>query len=146
MDLLEDLLPNARRAGVYHSQVDSAKVVAAAKAAGLLVFKLDLTKVRDKKSLLELVAKALKFPRHFGRNWDAVHDCLGDLSWHDGHGWVLLLRNADTLSATDHEAFETFLRVSASAAEYWHGKGQPFWVIVEGKAGWEPGLPKLASQ
>jgi RNAse (barnase) inhibitor barstar len=143
---LLDLLPDAGRAGVYHSQVDATEIVAAAKTAGLLVFTLDLAKVRDKKSLLDLFAKTLKFPRHFGENWDALNDCLADLTWLDGKGWVLLLRKAEVFSHTDNEVFHTVLDVLESAAAYWREQGKPFWAFVEGNAGWESGLAKLTGE
>lgn len=36
---------------------------------------------QGKAELLERVALALSFPDYFGRNWDALIDCLSDLSW-----------------------------------------------------------------
>jgi hypothetical protein len=35
----------------------------------------------DKELLLRLIAAALNFPGYFGFNWDALDECLGDLSW-----------------------------------------------------------------
>jgi hypothetical protein len=37
--------------------------------------------VRSKQKLFAIYAKALRFPRYFGWNWDAFEECLGDLSW-----------------------------------------------------------------
>lgn len=37
--------------------------------------------VQGKEELLDRVARGLSFPDYFGRNWDALIDCLSDLSW-----------------------------------------------------------------
>jgi len=37
--------------------------------------------VRSKQKLFSIYAAALRFPKYFGRNWDAFEECLGDLSW-----------------------------------------------------------------
>jgi hypothetical protein len=37
--------------------------------------------VRDKQQLLEVIARGLDFPEYFGKNWDALVDCLSDMSW-----------------------------------------------------------------
>ena len=37
--------------------------------------------VSGKKQLMRALEEALRFPEYFGRNWDALSDCLRDLSW-----------------------------------------------------------------
>ena len=37
--------------------------------------------ITDKKDLLRQIAADLKFPDYFGFNWDALDECLADLSW-----------------------------------------------------------------
>lgn len=46
--------------------------------------------VHDKDSLLDRLARGLEFPAHFGRNWDALSDCMTDLGWL-GAGRVLIV-------------------------------------------------------
>jgi hypothetical protein len=36
---------------------------------------------RGKEKVLSVLSRALRFPRYFGWNWDALEECLGDLSW-----------------------------------------------------------------
>jgi len=42
-------------------------------------------------ALFDAIAAAFEFPSYFGRNWDALVDCLGDLEWLDANGYVLLV-------------------------------------------------------
>jgi len=50
----------------------------------------------DKASLLAALGQALNFPGYYGGNWDALDECLADLSWHEGP-LRLLITHADTL-------------------------------------------------
>lgn len=34
--------------------------------------------IADREALFDALAEALSFPEYFGRNWDAVADCLSD--------------------------------------------------------------------
>lgn len=37
--------------------------------------------LRSKRQLLAVLADRLRFPAYFGGNWDALEECLHDLSW-----------------------------------------------------------------
>jgi RNAse (barnase) inhibitor barstar len=76
---------------------------------------------------LRAIAKALRFPDWFGGNWDALEDCLGDLSWRPGNGHVLVFRNWQALSSDDLGVLIDVLR---SSAEYWSGRGKPFFAVL----------------
>ncbi|MFF3312440.1 barstar family protein [Streptomyces sp. NPDC002952] len=53
----------------------------ALRAAGWRVTPLDLTGVTDRDAFMERCVRALGLPDWFGRNWDALADCLGDPDW-----------------------------------------------------------------
>lgn len=143
MASLLSLLPNSKRAGVYRSAIAADEFVAAAKTAGLQAYKIDLAKARGKLGLLDALAKALKFPAHFGRNWDALNDCLTDLAWLDGNGWVLIFANGKSFAAKYSDDFATALDVFNNAATWWQEDGKPFWVIVQDQPGWAADLPVI---
>jgi hypothetical protein len=75
---------------------------------------------------LRAIARALRFPDWFGGNWDALEDCLGDLSWRPGDAHVLVFRNWQALGGDDLGVLIDVLR---SSAEFWSGRGRPFFAV-----------------
>lgn len=73
---------------------------------------------------LRAIATALEFPDWFGGNWDALEDCLGDLAAKDH---VLVFRNWHAISSDD---LGVLLDVLRSSAEYWAGRGRPFFAVL----------------
>jgi hypothetical protein len=116
----------AKRPGVYRA-ARAADVLRSAK--GLRVARIDLAAVKDKTGLLQAVARALEFPAWFGGNWDALEDCLTDLSWHEAKGHVLLIEGANALPQDDLGVFRDVLE---SAAAYWKERAGPFFAVFVG--------------
>lgn len=83
--------------------------------------------VHDQESLFRVLADTLRFPDWFGGNWDALEDCLGDLSWRPGNGHVLVFRNWQALTSDDLGVLIDVLR---SSAESWSGRGRPFFAVL----------------
>jgi RNAse (barnase) inhibitor barstar len=96
------------------------------RGSGLDVLELSFEGLAGKDQFLQHLAKALGFPRWFGGNWDALEDCLSDLSWRDAQGWVLIFRNFDGLPRDD---LGVLIDVLASCAEYWAGRGKLFFAV-----------------
>lgn len=79
---------------------------------------LDGRQLGDRTSLLAALGRALDFPEYYGGNWDALDECLNDLSWHPG-ALKLLLTHTDALPADLLASLED---VFADAAIAWQGK------------------------
>lgn len=43
-------------------------------------YTIDCANVSSKEELHRILAETLGFPAHYGRNLDALHDCLGEIS------------------------------------------------------------------
>ncbi|THF63633.1 hypothetical protein E6C76_13645 [Pseudothauera nasutitermitis] len=111
--------------GVHAPPVsDVAALLEAAQAIGARVARVDLSAVADKAGLLDALAAALDFPGWFGRNWDALADCLGDLSWVDAAQVVVLLEHAETLRGAAPDDYATLLEICAEAADALAGEGR----------------------
>ena len=68
------------------------------------------------------VALALDFPDYFGRNLDALNDCMrdvasGDYGWRaDATGLVIVLRTFDAFAAVDRTTAQIMLDIFADQA------------------------------
>jgi hypothetical protein len=125
MSKLQQRLKDASRSGVYRARSDEV-VLEVARASGLRLADVALGGVTDKDGLLRRIAQALEFPKWFGGNWDALEDCLSDLSWQRADGWVILLREFDRVPGDD---LGVLVDVLASAAEFWAGRGKLFFAV-----------------
>ena len=92
---------------------------------------------QPKDGLLRAIAAALRFPDWFGQTWDALEDCLTDLSWLDADGYVLVF---DEARAGDD--FGVLVDVLRSSAEHWAGRGKRFLALFVDPHGSLP-LPPL---
>lgn len=125
------LLADPARSGAYY--VDLHDRAAIAETSTLLEFRLlpvDLRDCRDRDDALERIAAALQFPDWFGGNWDALADCLNDLSWLPAPGYVLLLDHADGWRGEDPEGFGVLLEIANDAGARWAAQRIPFWMLI----------------
>lgn len=143
MDPLGALLSDSGRAGVFQLDRDAWEIAAAAGAADLVCLRIDIGHAHDKADFLEHIAKAMGFPQWFGRNWDALADCLKDLSWLPGKGWVVVLEKSKHFGAGHRHEFEQAMELMAEIADYWRGQDKPFWTLIGGPEGWSSGYPAM---
>jgi len=102
----------------------------------------DLRRARGKHALLSACARGFKFPASFGGNWDALADCLQDLSWLAEPGTVALLRGAADFAVAAPDEYALLLEILGASAEYWQPRGRVFIVVSESAAG----LPVLVAK
>ena len=125
------LLPRAERAGIYHMPFAADLALEeAAESLDYPMHRVDLSKVTDKAGFLAAIGSALNFPDWYGHNWDALADCLTDLSWMAADGYVIVLDHADTFAAACPTDFATALSIFQDAADTWREDGIPFWTLV----------------
>jgi RNAse (barnase) inhibitor barstar len=84
-----------------------------------------------KQQVLACIADSFQFPKHFGRNFDALSDCLTDLPHKSGPqpGFLVVLEQLPNTPKFDKEARETLLDVFRDAAEFWADRKVAFRVF-----------------
>lgn len=88
----------------------------------------NLAHAQTKQDVLDLIAQQFTFPAHFGKNFDALCDCLTDPLHKSGPqpGFVVVLEQIPATAKFDKEAREQLLDVFRDAAEYWSDRKIPF--------------------
>lgn len=128
---LTALLADPAASGAYFVDVrDRTALVESATALGFAIATVDCGSVRDRAAALAHIARALRFPDWFGGNWDALADCLGDLSWLAGDGYLLLFDHSSAWREAEPEAFATLLEILNDAGRRWAEVGTPFWALL----------------
>lgn len=83
-----------------------------------VVMTLPGSELLTKESAMMAIERAMSFPSYFGRNWEALRDCLTDLSWIESSVVVLVINQAEVLQ-TDSEVVRKLHHCFIRAIEYW---------------------------
>lgn len=88
----------------------------------------NLAMAQSKQDVLDLVSAQFSLPAHFGKNFDALYDCLTDPVYKSGPqvGFIVVLEHIPANVKFDKEAREQLLDIFRDAADYWGDKKIPF--------------------
>ena len=100
----------------------------AARSLGQHFLYANLATAQSKQDVLDMIAQQFMFPAHFGKNLDALYDCMTDLVHKSGTqpGFVVVLEQLPDNPRFDREAREQLLDVFRDAADYWGERKIPF--------------------
>jgi RNAse (barnase) inhibitor barstar len=116
--LLQSVRPNSVQSIRAYRPED---LLQAAQDAGHHFLYANLADAQSKQDVLERIAAAFLFPDHFGKNLDALYDCLTDLVHKSGPqpGFVVVLEQLPDNGKFDRESREQLLDAFRDAADYW---------------------------
>jgi len=83
--------------------------------------------VGTKAELFNSLSVGLSLPGYFGRNWDALEECLGNLEWLPA-GDVILYH--EDLPALDFSSLRIYLSILEAAVRSWQRKGERAFVVA----------------
>jgi RNAse (barnase) inhibitor barstar len=88
----------------------------------------NLALAQTKQDVLDTIAQQFTFPTHFGKNFDALYDCLTDPLHKSGPqpGFIVVLEHIPANAKFDKEAREQLLDIFRDAADYWADRKIPF--------------------
>ena len=105
-----------------------AELMEAAQQAGQHFLYANVANAQSKQEVLDSIAEAFTFPLHFGKNLDALYDCMTDLVNRSGQqpGFVVVLEQLTENPRFDRETREQLLDVFRDAADFWAERKIPF--------------------
>ncbi|MBL0421245.1 barstar family protein [Ramlibacter sp. AW1] len=88
----------------------------------------NLATAQSKQDVLDLIAQQFMLPAHFGKNFDALYDCMTDPVHKSGPqpGFVVVLEQIPANAKFDKEAREQLLDIFRDTADYWADRKIPF--------------------
>ena len=88
----------------------------------------NLSKAQSKQDVLDLIAAQFTLPSHFGKNFDALYDCMTDPLHKSGQqpGFIVVLEQIPAHVKFDKEAREQLLDIFRDTADYWGDRKIPF--------------------
>lgn len=89
------------------------------------------TGIARKDDLLLELAESLSFPDYFGQNWDALDECLRDLSWLPAGAVSIVHR--DLPLASDSAGRATYLEILSGAEMAWPAQGRELVLVFPGQ-------------
>ena len=84
----------------------------------------------------------MKFPSHFGNNWDAFYDCLTDMDGVDAEGYVIYFDHTDAFASHHESQLETVVELFQDAVDFWKSEGKAMLVVLSGTNS-PPGMKKI---
>ena len=99
-----------------------------ARALGHHFLYANLAPAQSKQDVLDLLAQQFILPAHFGKNFDALYDCMTDPVHKSGPqpGFIVVLEQIPATAKFDKEAREQLLDIFRDTADYWGDRKIPF--------------------
>ncbi|MGO8746475.1 MAG: barstar family protein [Thermoguttaceae bacterium] len=72
--------------------------------------------ISTREQVFDVLGRELKFPSYFGKTWDALWDCLSDLSWIARHRVIIA---HDGIPDLDPVALRTYFELLAQCIRQW---------------------------
>lgn len=127
-------LSSVFKPGIYAvtEEVSVEAVTEWARSHGVYFSQLQGERISTSHNFMTEIADALSFPSYFGKNWDALDECLRDLEWLPANGYLIFFEKVDTFAITEPHSFAIALRVFKWAIEHWESHGVPMFILLSG--------------
>lgn len=122
--------------------VSSKEVVKQDLPEDILLLRMDASVMGSLEEMYQMFSQVFQLPDYFGKNFNALDECLTDLEWLSANGYLVVIKNAEHLLYNDtDDVLEGILLILNDAGEEWatpvaqgdtwDREGIPFHTILE---------------
>jgi RNAse (barnase) inhibitor barstar len=79
------------------------------KEKGYFIGVIDGAKVRTSESFIIEIGNAFKFPSYYGKNMDALAECINDLDWLEEKNYALIIENSSQFLIDETETNKKYI-------------------------------------
>ena len=83
--------------------------------------------IASKAELLRTLSIGLNFPEYFGENWDALEECLRDLSWTNSKRIVIF---HEGIPMIEPDQLQIYIQILLDCVEYWKLKNEHQLIVL----------------
>lgn len=117
--------------GVYRTASVGPEALLQAQAEDWHAAVLDLGGVTGKEGFLESCVTGLELPDWFGHSWDALTDCLTDLSWWgEPRGYLILSSGWAAFEQAAPDEADTAAEILGAAVGFWAVRDAPLAAVL----------------
>lgn len=80
--------------------------------------------------LMHGLDRGFRFPDYFGQNWNAVDECINDLTWLPAEGYCCLVLDRETSGNEANAGMDLFVSVMSDASVQWAREGKRFCLVL----------------
>jgi len=107
------------------AQADDELAAAQSERQGRAVRVIRGWKCESRSDLHSEVGAALQFPPYYGENFDAMDECLHDLSWMPADSYLIVVLDVERVLPDDDAGLKSFLSCLSEAARVWDEPADP---------------------
>ncbi|MBL3582063.1 barstar family protein [Oleidesulfovibrio alaskensis] len=93
------------------------------------VMETSFANVKSKLDLMIEIEKVMQFPDYFGRNWDALEECMQDMKWLPAKHYILIIHDAEDCWKNIPEVVYTLIEIWVDSALYWRKRETAFHLV-----------------
>lgn len=128
LDILQgEVAPNIHQLTVNMTQTELAEIAA---SHNCQIFYIDGRNINNKADFLTKIADVMNFPDYFGKNWDALQDCMTDLDWSQESQYLIIYEYWQNFADQAPADWQILQDILLEAIAYWQERQIRFNVLL----------------